>query len=78
MTVAATRLLFGSRSWIVLARRCRVQGSLNVTITGELIATPVDAPRGVTDTTVGGVVSGGGAATVVNDEKMFVASALRP
>ena len=53
-----------------------LKGSLNVTLTGTFTATPVDAPVGVTAITVGGVVSEDVAATVVNDEKMFVARAL--
>ena len=74
MTLPATRLLFESRSWSVLGVTLPgATGSLNVTVTGVFTATPVETPSGVTVTTVGGVVSGGGAATVVNDEKMFVA-----
>jgi hypothetical protein len=43
-------------------------GSLNVALTGLLVATPVAPVAGVCPEIVGGVVSGGGGVAVVKDQ----------
>jgi hypothetical protein len=58
VTVAATRLVLESRSWnVLLLIELAVIGSLKVAVTDVLVA-PVELAAGLTEVTVGGVVSG--------------------